>query len=166
MTTLGVDLAPNCNLEQPVSKMKATLILLTDQMRMGKLSLESWIAFHSTLWRTLEYPLPELNLTKKHCEEILSPALNQLLPSISACRNFLRCLVFAFLVFGGLGIPHLYTTQEIACITNITDHTANWTDTGKLHLASLESLIIETGFSNNTLNIPYKDTSFLATICS
>jgi hypothetical protein len=164
MTTLGVDLAPDGNLEQQARKMKDSAILWADQMRTGKLSrTESWIAFHSTLWRSLEYPLPALNLTKKQCEEIMSPALNQFLPSIGVCRNFPRSIVFAPLTVGGLGIAHLYTTQETARITNIIDHTANMTDTGKLHLASLENLIIETGFGNNTLNIPYQYTSFLAT---
>jgi hypothetical protein len=164
MTTLGVDLAPDGNLEQQARKMKDTATLWADQMRTGKLSrTEYWLAFYSTLWRTLEYPLPALNLTQKQCEDIMSPALNQLLPSIGVCRNFPRCLVYAPLTFGGLGIPHLYTTQEIARIINIIDHTANRTDTGNLHLASLEALIVETGFDNNTLNIPYHDISFLAT---
>ncbi len=87
MTTLGVDIAPDGNLIQQECKMKNISILWADQMRTGKLShIESWTALHSTLWKSLEYPLPALNLTKKQCEEIMTPALNQFLPSIGVCR--------------------------------------------------------------------------------
>jgi hypothetical protein len=59
MTTLGVDIAPDGNLVQQAEKMKRNAILLADQMRSGKLSkLYSWAGLHSTLWRSLEYPLP------------------------------------------------------------------------------------------------------------
>jgi hypothetical protein len=101
-------------LDQQARKMKAESILWADQMRTGNLNrTDSWVAFHSTLWRTLAYPLPATNLTKKQCEDIMSPAIQQLLVSIGVCRNFPRCLVFAPIDYFGLGIQHIYTTQEI-----------------------------------------------------
>jgi hypothetical protein len=123
MTMLGVNLAPNGNMDQQAVKMRSLSMLWADQTRTEKLSCtEYWTAFHSTLWRTLAYPLPALNLTKTQCAEIMLPELNQFLP---------RCLVFAPLGFGGLSIPNLYTTQEILRITNTIEHIANWMDTGK-----------------------------------
>jgi len=35
-----------------------------------------WLALISTLWRSLSYPLPALNLTKEQCEKIMAPALD------------------------------------------------------------------------------------------
>jgi hypothetical protein len=66
------------------------------KMKEGKLSrTEIWLAVQLTVWRTLIYPLPALNLTKQECEQIMAPILNFVLPALGICRNFPRCIVHA-----------------------------------------------------------------------
>ena len=70
-TTLGVDLAPDGNTKQQVNSMREATIKWSDAMRTGKISKsDAWVALTSTIWSTLMYPLPALNLTKKQCEFI------------------------------------------------------------------------------------------------
>jgi len=115
-------------------------------MATGKLSRqEMWVAAHSTIWRTLSYPLPALNLTRQQWDDLLALLIRFLLPKLGVCRNFPRGLVFAPEKFFGLGLTHLFTMQEIARVKDIIYHTANETTTGDLYTASIELLYIELG---------------------
>ena len=93
----------------------------------------------------------------------MSPAIQQLLVSIGICRNFPRALVFAPTKYFGLGIKHLYTSQETERILNMIQHTANNTETGNLYRASLEHLILEVGMGELVFDQPYHELCFLAT---
>jgi hypothetical protein len=89
MTTLGVDIAPDGNLVQQAEKMKRNAILWADQMRSGKLSrLDSWTVLHSTLWRSLEYPLPLLNLKKKAVQGNHGPSVKSIPPVNRSMSQF------------------------------------------------------------------------------
>jgi hypothetical protein len=102
-------------------------------MRSGSLSRSDVrLSLISTIWRTLLYPLPALNLTKTECELIMVPILRYCLPAMGYCRNFPRNVIFAPTTYMGLGIEHLYTVQEILCIKDIIFHTHYNTDTGSL----------------------------------
>jgi len=60
-----------------------------DGMRSGLLPKDdAWLAFNSTIWKSLTYPLPALNLSKAECEKIMMPVLQYLLPALGVCRNF------------------------------------------------------------------------------
>jgi hypothetical protein len=70
--------------------------LWADNMRTGCIfKKDAWLALHSTIWRTLCYPLPALNLTKQQCDKLIMPLLTYFLPALGVCRNFPRDLVFA-----------------------------------------------------------------------
>jgi hypothetical protein len=93
-TTLGVDIAADGNNLSQYRKMKEASIIWADQIRTGKLKRhEVHLALHSTLWKTLSYPLPCTTLSKRQCEEIMAPALHQALPAMGVCRNFPRHVV-------------------------------------------------------------------------
>jgi hypothetical protein len=80
-----------------------------DGMRTGKISRsDAWTAIDSTIWRTLIYPLPALNLTIQQCERIMQPILQYGLPALGVCRNFPRDIVFAPQKYMGLGFKHLH----------------------------------------------------------
>jgi hypothetical protein len=105
---------------------------------------EAWIALTFTLWRSLLYPLPALNLTKK------------------LCRNFPGALVFAPEKFFGLGIPHLYTIQEIYRLSDLILHNTKETMTGLLSKSTLELLIIELGSTIDLHLLPFTQLQGLA----
>jgi hypothetical protein len=129
--TLGVFLAPDGNTDVQAQKMRNAADLWADQMRTGKVSrADAWLSFSSTIYRTLVYPLPALNLTKEQCYYIIKLMLTYLLPAIGVCRNFSRKLDFCPLKFLGLGIKHLHTVQEIARIKSLISHVHKDTLTG------------------------------------
>jgi hypothetical protein len=132
------------------------------EMKKGNLSKsEAWISLISTLWRSLSYPIPGLNLTKDQCEKIMAPALAYVLPAMGICHMFPRDLVFASERYFGLGIPHLYTMQKIYRLVDIQNHTATLSITGSLYQATLELLIIELGSTEDLHKLPFLDLHWL-----
>jgi len=94
--TLGIHIVPDGNRCQQVEKIINIAKEWVAKMKEGKLSrTEIWLAVQLTVWRTLIYPLPALNLTKQECEQIMAPILNFVLPALGICRNFPRCIVHA-----------------------------------------------------------------------
>jgi hypothetical protein len=133
-------------------------------MQTGKISpSETWLAITSTIWKTLSYPLPAINLSKRQCENIMAPVLQYGLPALGICRSFPRKLVFAPTKYMGLGLPHLYTIQEISRIKDILSHTYASTTTGYLYQTSLELLLLEIGMGTDLHLVSYELTSNLAT---
>jgi hypothetical protein len=148
--TLGVWISPNGCTKTQTEKMIEKANLWADHMRTGIITkAETWLALNSTIWRTFSYPLNALNLSKKQCEQIMSPVLNYALPAMGVCRTFPRDLVFSPIKYAGLGIKHIYTLQEIARLKDILQHTYDNTTTGKLYRTSLEHLILEIGISTD-----------------
>jgi hypothetical protein len=163
-TTLGIDLAPDGNTIDQTKSMHGAAVKWADAMRTGKISkMEAWIALNSTIWSTLSYPLPALNLTKKQCEYIMSPILNYALPALGNCRNFPRTMVFAPTKYLGIGIKHLHTSQEIARLKDIMLHTYKDTTTGRLYRNTTELLMLEVGLGTVLSEISYSNYSCLAT---
>jgi len=106
-------------------------------LKQGKLSKSKvWLVLISTLWRSLSYPLPAINLTKDQCEQLMAPALDYALPAMGICRNFPRVLVFTPEKYFCLGTPHLYTLQEIFRLSVLILHTERGTMTGLLGQAT------------------------------
>ncbi len=131
--TLGVFLAPDGNTLRQQEKMKELAIKWADCIRTGRISRDdAWLSFYSTIWKTLSYPLPALNLTQEECEKIMAPMLYYLLPAMGICRTFSRVLVYSSVKYMGLGIKHPYTIQEILRLKDILNHVYRHSTTGKL----------------------------------
>jgi hypothetical protein len=87
--SLGVALCPTGDTKTQAANMLQAAIQWADAMKTGKISRpEVWLAITSTIWKTLTYPLPALNLTKEQCEKIMAPILQYGLPNMGVCRNF------------------------------------------------------------------------------
>jgi hypothetical protein len=93
-------------------------------------------------------------MSKEECESIMQPILTYLLPAIGVCRNFPRTLVYNSIKYMGLGIKHLFTTQEILRLRDIIFQVFQRSTTGKLYKTSLELLIIELGMGTDLHLVP------------
>jgi hypothetical protein len=112
--TLGDWIAPDGNMITQVKKLLDKTLQWADQMRTGVIRKdEMWLALHSTIWRTLSYPLNAVNITKAHWEKIISPIINFALPAMGVYRKFPRDLVFSSYKFAGVGIRHLHTFRKL-----------------------------------------------------
>lgn len=110
-------------------------------MRTGKLSrCDAWTAITTTIWRTLSYLLPALNLTRQQCDKILAPILHYGLPATGICWNFPHRVVFTPANYIGCGWTHLHTSQEIMWLEDLIKHTYLRTTMGELYRTSLKLL--------------------------
>jgi len=74
--TLGVFLAPDGNHKAQIKKMFQAANNWADAKRSGLISRsDNRLSLISTIWRTLLYPLPALNLTREDCDQIMAPIL-------------------------------------------------------------------------------------------
>jgi hypothetical protein len=68
--TLGIRLAPDGNMKDQFDWMLATARKWTDKIRTGHLPRHlTWLAWKTTIQKTLEYPLPTTTLTKTQCDK-------------------------------------------------------------------------------------------------
>jgi len=84
-------------------------------------------------------------LTWEQCEQILRPALYQLLPAIGINRHFPRKMVYGHKSQYGLGIPHLYDLQGFQHLSALMKFTSLKNPTGDLLQHSYEALQVELG---------------------
>jgi len=154
---LGVAIAPNGNMASQMEHMLRALKLWAEQIQKGRLSKhDAWIAFHSTIWQTLSYPIPVITLSQEECNTIARLAVRQLLHSLNFCQNFPKDLIFGPIECLGLGIKDLYTMQEISHLETIRTHSMGPLFTGPLYRVSLENL--EVGMGKEVLALSYKNT--------
>jgi hypothetical protein len=138
-----------------------------DQLQTGKLKrYEAWLALTTTIWKTLEYPLNALTVSKKECKYIMAPAIKLGLNGAAICKNLPKALCHGPISHQRLGLPHVYTLQGIARLTNLVlNHSHINTITGFLHRANLEQIIIEVGLGTTTLEYSHKRYGKLGTFC-
>jgi hypothetical protein len=82
----------------------------------------------------------------------MSSFINYLFPTIGIFRSFPRALVDAPLEYFGLGVPHLYTIQELTRI-----QTTSTSFTCRLYR---EALILKVGMGTSVLDTHHSLTSF------
>ena len=110
--TLGIFLAPTGDTSWQKEKMRKLSLQWSLDMKQGRLTKnEAWLSLTSTLWRSLDYPLPALNLTKDQCEHIMALAIEYALNAMGFCRHFPRVLVFAPERYFGQ-VFHIYTRYK------------------------------------------------------
>jgi len=81
--TLGVRLAADGNMLAEFEHHKSQAYTWATQVATYKTDPHTqWINFHATLIPKLTYPLMATTLMQEQCEQILRPALYQLLPAI------------------------------------------------------------------------------------
>ena len=162
--TLGIWFAPSGSAVDQVKEMRKLTENWADQFRTGKLSRpEAWLALTTTIWKTLEYPLNALTLTKEECEYVMAPAISSGLNGAGICRNLPKALRHGPTSYQGLELPHIYTIQGIARLTDLLNHNHIDTNTGFLHRASLEQMIVNAGLGPDLLEYSHKKYGQLAT---
>jgi hypothetical protein len=155
--TLGVWQAPSGDATNQIHEMRKLTEECADQLCTGKLKQhKAWLALTTTVWKTLEYPLNALTLSKQECEFIMAPAMQAGLNGCGICRNLPYALRHGPSKDQGLRVPHIYTLQGIARIMDLLNHNHSPNTTGFLHRANLDQLIIELGLGADALIYSHK----------
>jgi len=119
------------------------------------------------LWSYLSYflpkvtfPLPAMTLTATQCYRIQSPALQALLPKIHLNRNTARSIIHGPLIYGGMNISHLYTTQSLLQLKFLVGHLRAQEKMSKLLLITHGTHQVLIGKSANFLSLPYNNNQY------
>jgi hypothetical protein len=155
--TLGVRLAPDGNMTIQYEWMLQTARKWADTIRSGHLPRHlTWLAWRSTILKTMEYPLPTTILTESQCNKITSVVAAAALLRSSTMRSFPRRLLHAPLKAGGLNVPNLYVKQGISHITRLIRYSKSRKhSTGILLRNTCEALKIELGCNGRLLANPW-----------
>jgi hypothetical protein len=80
------------------------------------------MVIHSTIWKTLEYPLTCTLLTEKQCEQIMRSTMSAGLTKSHICRFFPMSIIHAGAEALGSELPHLFTVQGIKWLSTLVSH--------------------------------------------
>jgi hypothetical protein len=115
----------------------------------------TWLAWKTTITKTLEYPLSVTTLSQKQCKRLTSIVSNTALPRCGIMRSFPRALLHGPKKYGGLEAPDLYIEQGIAHITRLIRYSCTKKhSTGLLFRHSCEAFKLEMGCSGNIFSLP------------
>jgi hypothetical protein len=144
------------NMDEQFAWMKEKAESWADKIRTGHLPRHlTWMAWTTTILKTLEYPLPVTTLSKKQCDKITSILANTALPRCGFMRSFPRALMHAPLAVGGLNVPNLYTEQGIGHITRLIRYSqSRHHSTGKLLRFTCEAFKLQMGCNGNIFSFP------------
>jgi hypothetical protein len=148
--TLGVRLAPDGNNKAEFEYLKGQCDQWANRIRSGTLPQSyTWQALSTTIVSKLSYALPATTFKKKECEDITRKLISATLSRSGINQHLPRDLVFGSKSRQGLGYPELYTWQGSRGISRfISGGNSRNNITGFLMLASLQTMITETGFLN------------------
>ena len=145
--TLGVRLAPDGNNKAEVAFLRQRVNEWADRIRTGHLPRRLvWESMHTTIMKSIQYPLPATTLSEAQCRSIMAPLLAQGLSGTGVVRTMKRDVVYGPLKYQGLGVSCLYTLQMTEHIVRILkyckacDHL-----TGQLIRHTLEATKLEVG---------------------
>ena len=154
--TLGVRLAPDGNMKSQAIYMRQTAEKWSDAIRSGHLPRHLiWQAMHTTILKTMSYPLPATTLTESQCDHIMAPILQACLPRSGIVRTFPRSLAYASHQHLGLDIPNLYWLQGYYHIDRLLRFANSSHLTGRLLRQSCEFLRLELGCNGSLFAIPF-----------
>ena len=163
--TLGVRIAPDGNNGAEMKFLKSRVDDWAERIRTGHLPRHiSWQSMNTTIMRSIMYPLPATTMTEEQCEKIMGPMLKAGLSSAGVVRTLPRALVYGPKYYQGLGIPCLYTQQEVDHIERILKFCqAKSNLTGQLIRQSVEATKLEIGFPGSLFSQSFAEIGKLAT---
>jgi hypothetical protein len=91
-----------------------------EKMRSGHLPCHlTWLAWRSTILKTLEYPLTTATLSKTQCNKLTSVLSQAALPKVGILWSFPCALLHAPSRFAGLDVPNFYVEQGVSHILRL-----------------------------------------------
>ena len=126
---LDVQFSPSGQMKDQFKMLKDKASLWAESVRCGHLRKhEAWQALITTVFKTIEYPLPATTLSFQQCDEIVRPILGIGLPAAGICRNISRRVAFSSVTYKGLGLKHPFFTQSIKKLIILLDDKLNLTN--------------------------------------
>ena len=162
--TLGVHIAGDGNWKDEIQYLTDKSKKWAEQVRTGHIQRhDAWLAFRSTIRKSLDYCLPATFFSKKELYKIHSAALNRGLSATGIVRTLDRSICYGPLQFQGLGIHDPYVQQGIEHIKMILRHGHTDDIPGKLLTFTIEGTQLEAGLTGNLFDYDFHKYGELAT---
>ena len=147
------------------------LDVLLDKIRNFHMAMEKkplprklcWIALKGALWRSIDYVLPAISISKQQCTRLASELYRPLLPKLGCNRNYPKLLRYNAPHFMGLGLMDPYVQQGLAKLNLFQTHAGSNSITGHLILSLMEQHQLEIGTFTPFLQLPHSEFAFLTT---
>lgn len=143
---LGVFLAPDGNDQRQIDYLMDKSIHLGECIRAGHVQKhEAWISLQTMAMKSIEYPLPALNLSEEQLKTIMWPILRNFLPKSGINRYVKRDILYGTPELQGFGLKNPYLLQGIKHVSDMVENLWKESITGHLLRANLEQLRLEIG---------------------
>jgi hypothetical protein len=155
--TLGAYLSPSGGMEKSLEVLRNHAKDYATRIQGSMITREAALwSFLLYLLPKLTFPMVALTLTETQCSHIQSPALLALLPKLHLNRNTARSIIHGPRIYGGMDLPHIYTSQGLGQLKFLLGHLRAQDKTCKLILISHGYLQLIVGVSENFLNVSYE----------
>ena len=152
---LGVYMAPDGNNAKQVEYMRGKASVWGSHIQAGNLTqIQSYIATSSTIWKTLEYPLLALDLTRDELKTITWPALKPSLKKMGLHPCTAAVIRHGHRKYLGAGLTDPFHTQGTRRILALMEQLWHGTPTAQLLLTNLEALALEIGMYGSMFDLP------------
>jgi hypothetical protein len=156
--TLGAYISPSGGMEKSFEILKSHAKDYATRLQGSNIYKEAALwSFLLYLTPKLTFPIIALTLSESQCCQIQSPALRALLPKLHLNRNMAWSIIHGPIVYGGMNLPHLYTSQGLGQLKFLLGHLRAQDKTSKLILISHGYLQLIVGITDNFLNTSYVD---------
>ena len=160
---LGVFLSPDGDESKQLDYLSEKAQKWMEFVRVGGLDWTScWIALKSTIWKSLEYPLPATTFTKDEISSITGPLYKAVLPRCGYAASFPRDVLHGPKEVQGLGLDNLYDKQYIRHVKDILDYSHRDSTSSEILKLAMESCKLEAGIGGPLFLCPF-DVTYLNT---
>ena len=154
---LGVYLSPDGNESTQLSHLSDKAQKWMEFVRVGGLDWSScWIALKTTIWKSLEYPLPATTFSKEDISSITGPLYKTILPRCGYAASFPRDVLHGPKSVQGLGLDNLYDKQYIRHVKDILDYGHKNSTSGDILKLAIEATKLEAGIGGSLFLSSYK----------
>ena len=159
---LGIQVRPDASMEDEVTYLKQRVAKWCDGIRTRKFKgYEAWYCLHSTIMKTLEYPLAATTFTEDQVKEIMSPLLKVTLNLCGLQKRLPRPVLYGPLKERGCGLKDIFILQLAYHLLVLLKHQQRNTTTGDLLQEAMENIQFYVGSDQNFWDLPYEHYALL-----
>jgi len=149
---LGTINAPDGNTKDQENELYEKAQNWGNKIRSGYLNrYDVSMSLRQGILKALEYPLGVSLISEVQCKRIMSPILSPFLQKLGINSKTSREIIHGPIQYGGLQVPHLYTSQGIQKIRMLLGHCRKQDKTGSIINIALGTLQQEVGISTPIL---------------
>lgn len=141
---LGVFLSPDGDQSTQMATLASKVTNWCSQLRHSTLSCpDMWQAMTTRIFKTIEYPLPDLTVSCAEFQKLIWPIVSFVLPKCGICRNISSPVCHGPNWYDGIEVLDPYFKGGSMRVRELVEHSWKQTPTGPLLTCNLESLLVE-----------------------